>query len=96
MCIPEDRCTFSARHVGIIGLPEQAVVMPGTESNGTEFLSEACGRLVRGSLAGVSLPNHRGDFWSWGRTGRARCGGTIHACDPIRTFGLVGHQPVFC
>jgi Protein of unknown function (DUF1629) len=59
--------------------------MPGTESNGTEFLSEACGRSVRGSLAGVSLPDYRGDFWSWGRTGRARCGGTIHACDPLRT-----------
>jgi antirestriction protein ArdC len=31
----------SARHVGIIGLTEQAVVVPGSESNGTGILGEA-------------------------------------------------------
>jgi antirestriction protein ArdC len=40
---------------------EQAVVVPGPESKGTGFLGEACGRSVRGSLAGVSLPR-----LSWG------------------------------
>ena len=75
----------SARHVGIIGLTEQAVVVPGSESNGTGILGEACGRSARGSLAAVTLPDYRGDFRSWGRTCRARCGGTIHACDPLRT-----------
>ena len=70
-------------------------VMPGTESNGTEFLSEACGRLVRGSLAGISLPDYRGDFWSWGRTGRARCGGTIHACDPFETSSRLAFLGTF-
>jgi hypothetical protein len=76
----------SARHVGIIGLTEQAVVVPGSESNGTGILGEACGRSARGFLAAVSLPDYRGDFRSWGRTGRARCGGTIHACDPNRAW----------
>ena len=76
----------SAQHVGIIGLTEQAVVVPGSESNGTGILGEACGRSARGFLAAVSLPDYRGDFRSWGRTGRARCGGTIHACDPNRAW----------
>jgi hypothetical protein len=76
----------SARHVGIIGLTEQAVVVPGSESNGTGILGEACGRSARVFLAAVSLPDYRGDFRSWERTGRARCGGTIHACDPNRAW----------
>jgi len=84
----------SARHVGIIGLTEQAVVVPGSQSNGTGILGEACGRSARGSLAAVTLPDYRGDFRSWGRTGRARCGGTIHACDPTRTSGVAAQQPV--
>jgi antirestriction protein ArdC len=75
-----------ARHVGIIGLTEQAVVVPGSESNGTGILGEACGRSARVFLAAVSLPDYRGDFRSWERTGRARCGGTIHACDPNRAW----------
>ena len=44
----------SARHVGIIGLTEQAVVVPGSESNGTGILGEACGRSARVFLAAVS------------------------------------------
>jgi antirestriction protein ArdC len=76
----------SARHVGIIGLTEQAVVVPGSESNGTGILGEACGRSARVFLAAASLPDYRGDFRSWERTGRARCGGTIHACDPNRAW----------
>ena len=80
--VPEDRGAISARHVGIIGLTEQAVMVRGSESNGTGLLGEACGRSARGSLAAISLPDYRGDFRSWGSTGRARCGGTIHACDP--------------
>jgi hypothetical protein len=78
----------SARHVGIIGLTEQAVVVPGSESNGTGILGQAGGRSARGSLAAVTLPDYRGDFRSWGRTGRARCGGTIHACDPLQTWSV--------
>jgi hypothetical protein len=64
--VPEDRCAVSTRHVGIIGLTEQAVVVPGSESNGTGLLGEACGRSARGSLAAVPLPDYRGDFRSWG------------------------------
>jgi hypothetical protein len=43
--------------IGIIGLTEQAVVVRGSESNGTGLLGKACGRSARGSLAAVSLPD---------------------------------------
>src|SRR5450755_3512328 len=87
MSFPRTGAQSSARHVGIIGLTEQAVVAPDSESNGTGILGEACGRSARGTLAAVTLPDYRGDFRSWRRTGRARCGGTIHAYDPTRKWG---------
>ena len=64
-------------------------MVPGSESNGTGILGEACGRSARGFLAAVFLPDYPGDFRIWGRTGRARCGGTIHACDPMQTNVVV-------